>query len=65
MDVIEEPVSAHNKIVGDEEYQVSAGDWIQIRHGPEADPVIDIERQCPAGRAWQVRVFVCITETEV
>ena len=64
MEVIEQEVAAHNKIVGDEEYEVAAGGWVQLRHGASEDPTIDLERQCPAGRVWQVRVFVCITETQ-
>ena len=49
--------------IGDDIY-VDAGEYFQIRHGLLADPTIPLQEQCPAGKAWSVRVIVEIEETD-
>ena len=43
---------------------IAAGQGIQIRYGTLADPETLLQEQCPAGKAWNVRIIVEIEETD-
>ena len=49
--------------IGDD-IEISAGQYLQIRYGALGDPAVELQEQCPAGKAWTARVIVEITETD-
>jgi hypothetical protein len=64
VELSETPISAYTDKRGGTEVELSAGQWVRIQHGPSGDPVDDLLEQVPAGKAWSVRFFVAITETD-
>jgi len=47
---------------GHEVVEAAAGQSLKIETSPDGDDILDVE--CPAGKAWSVRVIVEITETD-
>ena len=48
---------------GHDSIPMTAGKSLKIETSPDGEEVLDIE--CPAGKAWSVRLDVTITETDV
>lgn len=49
---------------GREEYELSAGEFVQVRMGLASAPEATLQEQCPIGKQWSVHVIVEITETD-
>lgn len=50
---------------GREEYELLAGEFVQVRKGLSSNPDVTLQEQCPDGKQWVVRVIVEIIETDV
>lgn len=55
---------AQVKLVGHGSLSIAAGEFLQIRHGNPAAPVVDLQEQCPAGKNWVGTVDIYLTETD-
>ena len=55
-------VDAHNTLTGDNEFTVLAGQSLRVETSPDGSDILNEE--CPAGKSWEVYVFVRITETD-
>ena len=62
--LLELPIEAKIIKAGDDVAQVVAGQWVQIRTGPEANPIVMLQVQCPQGKKWAAHVYVNIEETD-
>ena len=51
-----------NKSVGDTNFTLLAGETLKIETSPDGDDILDIE--VPAGKAWDVSIFVKIICTD-
>jgi len=65
MELADGSIAAETKHLGNEIFDIPAGDWVQIRHGDPNDPVEVLEEQVPVGKAWNVHIQVTITETDI
>lgn len=65
MELREYVISARTVKSGSETFAVPVGEFIQVRKGLASAPEVELQEQCPAGKAWNVRVLVEITETDV
>ena len=62
MELTESSVTAKMIMAGEDEVVVAAGQAFNIETSPGGAEVLS--EQCPAGKKWQVRVNVHITETD-
>jgi len=63
IELSEKAVEAQILKTGDDTISVSAGQYLQIRHGTSSSPTIVLEELCPVGKKWQVLLYVSIEET--
>jgi hypothetical protein len=58
--LLDQSISASLNRTGDDRFPMSEHDWLQIRNG--SNDVLRV--QVPAGKKWDVHVFVTIVETD-
>ena len=42
---------------------ITAGQYLQIRHGLISSPVVDLQESCPEGKKWTTTINLTIVET--
>lgn len=62
MELSETNVSACKVMSGGEIENLAAGKTIKIETSPEGEEIL--EETVPAGKAWEVRIYISITETD-
>jgi hypothetical protein len=55
---------AQVKLVGQGSITIEPGEFLQLRHGNPASPMVDLQEQCPAGKRWIGTVDFYLTETD-
>lgn len=41
---------------------LTAGQWVQIRHGNPDNPVVDLQEVCPVGKKRTIRIAIEVIE---
>jgi hypothetical protein len=65
IDLTEQDVASHRMLVGDDNFELAAGEKVDVRKKVGGELVDVLPTQTvPAGKSWTVSVFVRITETD-
>lgn len=54
-----------NDLIGDDDFELAAGETLQVRTGVPQSITTLLQEQVPAGKKWSVHIAVTISETDV